>query len=164
MQGPQALRLIEVVGRAGLRAYCCTSEMVDATARGEIAFAINVIGSYASELIEGIPHLGLHFFDDYNLVMTRTAFVPETAANPELAMQFISFLLSEEGQDVIAKQTPLVPLKPLGVPLSSIDLQIEGMRGTFLPIRLTLGLLTFLDDLKKQNFLSAWDTSLGSGS
>ncbi|MEY8837769.1 ABC transporter substrate-binding protein, partial [Cribrihabitans sp. XS_ASV171] len=76
LQGPQVLRLFEVLGRADLRTFCCTSEMVDATARGELAFAFNAIGSYAAAQAETAPHLGLHFFDDYNLVMSRTAFVP----------------------------------------------------------------------------------------
>lgn len=162
LQGPQALRLIEVLGRAGLRPYCCTSEMVDATARGEIALAINVIGSYASDRMDGLPHLGLHFFDDYNLVMTRTAFVPKPAPQPELATKFMVFLLSGEGQTILARKTPLIPIRPTGLALSAIDRQIDAMQGTFLPIRLTLGLLTFLDDLKKQDFLAAWDTSMAA--
>lgn len=163
LQGPQAQRLIEVLGRAGLRIYCCTAEMVEATARGELSFAINTIGSYASQLAEDIPHLGLHFFDDYNLVMTRTAFVPKGAGNPELAVQFISFMLSEEGQRVIAEETPLVPIRPGSGAMEPVERLIRNKRGTFLPIRLTPALLTFLDDLKKQAFLSAWDTSLGQG-
>lgn len=161
LQGPQALGLFEVMGRAGLRTYCCTSEMVDAIARGELAFAFNAIGSYAAALAEGAPHLGLHLFDDYNLVMTRTVFVPRDAPNPDIAGRFIGFLLSQDGQETIARRTPLPPLSPVGPPWTTIGRLIVEKRGTFLPIRLTPGLLTFLDGLKRQDFLSAWDTSLG---
>lgn len=160
LQGPQAQRLIEVLGRAGLRTYCCTSEMVEAVARGELAFAVNTIGSYASSLVEDIPHLGLHFFEDYNLVMTRTAFVPAGSRSPELATSFITFLLSDRGQRAIAEQTPLVPIRPKGPATTDIERLIEENRGTFLPIKLTPALLTFLDGLKKQDFLSVWDMSL----
>ncbi|MFA8386834.1 MAG: sensor histidine kinase N-terminal domain-containing protein [Pelagibaca sp.] len=162
LQGPQAQRLIEVLGRADLRTFCCTSEMIEATARGDLAFAINTIGPYASQLVEDIPHLGLHFFDDYNLVMTRTAFIPKGAIHPELATRFIAFILSDEGQRVIAEQTPLIPIRPIAPPGSPIEKLIYEQRGTFLPIRLSPALLTFLDDLKKEDFLSAWETSVGT--
>ena len=161
LQGPQVLRLFEVLGRADLRTFCCTSEMVDATVRGELAFAFNAIGSYAAAQIETEPRLGLHFFDDYNLVMSRTAFVPRAARDPELAAQFIGFLLSAEGQAIIADRTPLLPLIQKQPPSSQIEKQIQDRIGTFLPIRLTPSLLTYLDDLKRQDFLSAWQTSLG---
>ena len=161
LQGPQTLRLFEVLGRADLRTYCCTAEMVAATARGELAFAFNAIGSYAAAQVESEPHLGLHFFDDYNLVMTRTAFIPKGARRPDIAAFFIEFLLSREGQRIIAEKTPLLPLVQDRDPTSRIGQEIEARLGTFLPIRLTPGLLTYLDDLKRRNFLEAWTTSLG---
>ena len=161
LQGPQALRLFEVLGRADLRTFCCTSEMVDATARGELAFAFNAIGSYAAAQVETAPHLGLHFFDDYNLVMSRAAFVHLNARHPDLAARFIEFLLSAEGQRIIAESTPLLPLIQTQSPTSQIAKLIQDHIGTFLTIRLTPSLLTHLDDLKRQNFLSAWKTSLG---
>ncbi|MCA0964647.1 extracellular solute-binding protein [Salipiger bermudensis] len=160
LQGPQAQRLIEVLGRAGLRIYCCTSRMVDAVARGELAFAVNTIGSYASSLIADMPQLGLHFFEDYNLVMTRTAFVPAASRQPELAASFVTYLLSETGQSAIAEQTPLIPIRPSAPAHKEIERMIAEKRGTFLPIKLTPALLTFLDVLKKRDFLSVWDTSL----
>ena len=161
LQGPQVLRLFEVLGRADLKTFCCTSDMVDATARGELAFAFNAIGSYAAAQVETEPHLGLHFFDDYNLVMTRTAFIPHVARQPETAALFIEFLLSREGQRIIAEQTPLLPLIQEQIPDSLIGREIQARIGTFLPIRLTPGLLTYLDALKRNDFLSAWETSLG---
>lgn len=161
LQGPQVLRLLEVLGRTDLRTFCCTSEMVDATVHGELAFAFNAIGSYAAAQAEAEPHLGLHFFDDYNLVMSRTAFVPLGAQNPDLAAQFIGFLLSEDGQRVIADQTPFLPLIQTRAPSTQLERQVRDHIGTFLPIRLTPGLLTYLDDLKRRDFLDAWETSLG---
>jgi len=40
-------RLLESLGRAGVRTYCCSNVMVDAVDRGEILFAYNVQLSYA---------------------------------------------------------------------------------------------------------------------
>ncbi|WP_170133941.1 ABC transporter substrate-binding protein [Palleronia aestuarii] len=112
LQGPQTQRLIEVLVRAGVRTFCCTSEMFDATARGELILAINTIGSYAAAYTRNAPHVGLHFFDDYNLMMTRTAFVPKSARHPALATRFVEFLLSEAGQSIMAASSPLIPLDP----------------------------------------------------
>ena len=162
LQGPQAQRLIEVLGRAGLRTFCCTSDMVAATQRGELALAFNVIGSYAAAQASDLPEVGLHFFDDYNLVMTRTAFVPKGAPRPELAARFLTFLLSSDGQRVLTDRTPLVPLDAVQGARTPVLAQIADRPGAFLPIRLNLGLLTFLDRLKRDAFLSAWTASLQS--
>ena len=161
LQGPQVLRLFEVLGRTDLRTYCCTSEMVEATARGELAFAFNAIGSYAAAQIAGDPNVRLHFFDDYNLAMMRSAFVPAAAREPDLAAAFLAFLLSPDGQAVLAEATPLIPLMRRAEPETPIEREIAEGLGTFLPIRLTPGLLTYLDALKRQDFLSAWETAVG---
>ena len=161
LQGSQLLRLFEVLGRADVRTYCCTSDMVSAVAAGELTFVFNAIGSYAAAQAAEDPVLGLHFFSDYNLVMTRTAFVPVTARRPETATRFVEFLLSPEGQRIIADQTPLLPLIPEQDPDSLVGQEILARIGSFLPIRLTPGLLTYLDELKRNDFLSAWEASLG---
>lgn len=161
LQGPQVLRLFEVLGRANLQTFCCTSDMVEATVRGDLDFVFNAIGSYAAAQVSTKPHLGLHFFDDYNLAMTRTAFVPKDARQAELGARFIEFLLSREGQRIIMEQTPLLPLIREANPTSLVSREIQARLGTFLPIRLTPGLLTYLDELKRKDFLSAWETALG---
>ncbi|TGD60651.1 extracellular solute-binding protein, partial [Tabrizicola sp. WMC-M-20] len=76
VQGLQAQRVTEALGRADQRIYCCTSDMVAATATGEIVIAINVIGAYALALAADDDRVGVHFLSDYNLVMARSAFVP----------------------------------------------------------------------------------------
>lgn len=161
LQGPQVLRLFEVLGRANLQTFCCTSDMVDATVRGDLDFVFNAIGSYAAAQVSAKPHLDLHFFDDYNLAMTRTAFVPKDARQADLAARFIEFLLSREGQRIIMEQTPLLPLIGEANPTSLVGQEIQARLGTFLPIHLTPRLLTYLDELKRREFLSAWETALG---
>ncbi len=160
IQGPQAQRLTEAFGRAGLRSFCCTSQMVAATAAGEIALAINAIGSYAADFAADRPEVGLHFLDDYNLVMTRTGFVPKAASQPDLGASFMVFLLSEDGQRLITERTPLVPIHPPGDVTTPILQKIGSQQSSFLPIRLGPGLLTYLDALKREQFLSGWEASL----
>lgn len=159
-QGIQAQRITEILGQSGVRTFCCTSDMVEATASGDISLAINVIGSYALSLAADDPRIGIHFLSDYNLVMARSAFVPKNAPNPDAAALFVRFLLSESGQRVIATQSQLLPI----LPVTDIDTwalrQVRAQGGSFLPIRLGPGLLTYLDALKKNNFLEGWEASV----
>ncbi|MGP3698977.1 sensor histidine kinase [Rhodobacter sp. NSM] len=156
--GLDAARMNETLGRAGARTFCCTSEMIAATARGDLAMALNVIGSYA--LTEETPGVGVHLLDDYNLVMTRTAFVPRTAANPELGARFLTFLLSDKGQRLIVTGSRLLPILPVGTLETPALRTIRQHEGAFLPIRLGPGLLTYLDRLKRARFLSSWEAAL----
>ena len=83
------------------------------------------------------------------------------ARNADLAAAFIGFLLSREGQGILADWTPLLPLIPTRAPVTQIERQVRDHIGTFLPVRRTPGLLTYLDELKRRDFLYAWETALG---
>ena len=155
-QGLQAQRLLAALEQVRQRTFCCTSDMVAATARGELALAINTIGTYAAAGAKAHPNVGLHLLDDYNLVMTRTAFVPDGASSPELGERFVAFLLSDDGQAAIA-ETQLIPIHG---DRTRDDLPNKST-GPYLPVRLGPGLLTWLDPIKRDGFLAAWDAVLG---
>lgn len=159
-QGMQSQRITEILGQSGVRTFCCTSDMVAATASGEISLAINVIGSYAMSLAAQDPRVGVHFLSDYNLVMARSAFIPKIAPNPAAAELFVRFLISEDGQHVVATQSQLIPILEVAEIESWAFSQLRAQKGSFLPIRLGPGLLTYLDNLKKSNFLEGWDASV----
>ena len=162
-QGQQFQRLTESLGRARARVYCCTSVMIDAVASGELVMAINVIGSYALAATEDDPRIGVHFLDDYNLVMSRTAFVPAGAARPALGERFVGFLLSAEGQRAIAERSALLPIAEAAPP-SELARPFDALaEADFLPIRLGPGLLTWLDRLKRARFVEAWEASMLPG-
>ncbi|WP_289151254.1 extracellular solute-binding protein [uncultured Salipiger sp.] len=163
IQSVQAQRLTEVLTRANAQSFCCTSDMLDAIAAGKLSMALNVIGSYAMKRDPGPgqENIGVHFLEDYNLVMSRTAWVPKTAPEPEMAERFVAFLLSAEGQSIINLKTPLIPLLlPREQPLGLEDVRPAG-NASFLPIRLGPGLLTFLDQIKSDEFLRSWASSMG---
>ncbi len=143
-----------------MRTFETTSGMAEAVSQGELVFALNVIGSYALARNADQPEIGVHFFDDYNLVMTRSAFVPKDARNPELGEAFVAFLLSDAGQGVIQRRTPLVAIRPPGDEAANPALPFARDDSGFVPIRLGAGLLTFLDAIKRENFLRNWDSTL----
>lgn len=145
-QSESLWRMAEVMGRLDARLYCCSSQMIRDVADGKLALAYNVLGSYASAHLAGNPDLALLQFNDFTTVMLRTVLIPKTAPDPDLAGQFVDFLVSEENRSLIEELTGLPAIDP-GV------LQREA---AFRPIRLGPGLLVYLDQLKRRTFIRAW--------
>lgn len=158
----QFFRIAESLGRAGVRVFCCTGSMIDATASGELKMSLNVIGSYALNATKDKPDMGVHFFDDFNPVMSRTVFVAKVADNREWARSFVAFLLSDAGQSVISEKSGLLPISETYLRTNEASgenvLSIDS--GRFVPIRLSIGLLTYLDQMKRQKFLESWQEAV----
>lgn len=68
-----------MLGVANTRLYCCSGDILDAVKRGDALIGYNVPGSYA-----------------------RVAVIPRNAPQPQLAAEFIDYLLSDRGQRIIA--------------------------------------------------------------
>ncbi|AVX06059.1 hypothetical protein MXMO3_03556 (plasmid) [Maritalea myrionectae] len=153
-------RLVETFGRAKSRLYCCTSEMIEKIGEGELLIGYNILGSYAHGAAVKDDRIGIKLFSDYSLVMTRTAFVLENAKNKVAAKRFVAFLLSNEGQKVIANNSTLIPLRE-----EARTVQIQALLSSsraLLPIRLGPNLLTYLDDIKRRRFINEWRATLNA--
>ena len=148
LQSETYWRLMEVFGNLSARLSCCSGEMLDLLESGEIAVAYNVLGSYAQARRAAGAPIGIIYPQDYTLLMVRTALIPASSDNADDAGKFIDFLVSPEGQRVIAGEASLAPALP------------EGDEGSLIPIRLGPGLLVFLDSLKRRAFLSEWESAV----
>lgn len=159
---PQYFRLAETLGRANVRLFGTSGAMIERTARGELVLGINVIGSYALAAARALPDLGVYFFDDFNPVMSRSVFVPRTADDPDLGARFVQYLVSDAGQRVIADASGLLPISQEYLSQVAVDqpLGLSQDSGQFTPIRLSVGLLTYLDDAKRRRFLSDWQSAV----
>ncbi|UWR89320.1 ABC transporter substrate-binding protein [Phaeobacter inhibens] len=143
-------RMMEIFGSLDLRLYCCSGEMIEAVARGELAIAYNVLGSYArarddlAELIEIVDP------QDYTNMMLRTAVVLQGAERPDLAGAFIDHLLRAawgDGRD---------PAYPFPRYATAETRPTAALR----PIQMGPGLLVFLDRLKRARFLEEWRSTV----
>lgn len=162
-QGQAALRIIEAIGRTDVKTFCCSSQMLADIASGSLDLAYNVIGSYALAAAKQDSRIGVVLFDDYNLVMSRTAFINRSAANTAGAKNFITYLLSSAGQEAIASAPGLFSMKHGAASISdAVNDSLLEQEPSFLPIRLSSGLLTYLDAMKRRRFLQNWDGSLAS--
>jgi iron(III) transport system substrate-binding protein len=148
-------RLAEVMGRLDAKLYCCSGDMIAAVRRGDLLMAYNVLGSYAAtkgaadKNDVGEPFQVIEL-EDFTLTLLRTALVPKDAGNPDLAVEFVAFLLSHAGQGLIADAA--------GLP--AIEAEAFVAKPHLSPIRLDPGLLAQLDQLTRQRFLEEWRAAM----
>ncbi|WP_171123994.1 MULTISPECIES: ABC transporter substrate-binding protein [unclassified Ruegeria] len=140
-------RLMEVMGGLDVRLYCCSGEMINDLADGTILVAYNVLGSYAAVRAERKDALEVIFPTDFQTIMMRTALVSRATQQPDAAEAFIQYLV-EEKPVAQGSQLSLPPLMSQG---ESTDHETIGLNPA---------LLTFLDDLKRKKFLSAWENAV----
>ncbi|MGV6847338.1 MAG: ABC transporter substrate-binding protein [Marinibacterium sp.] len=143
-------RLSEVMGGLDPLLYGSTGAMIDDLMAGRLTLAYNVLGSYLSRRLSNWPGGEMVALRDYTLVLLRTAFVPISAENPGQGNAFLDFLISEDGQRLIAGET--------GLP--RIDETALAADPHLRPIRLDSGLLVYVDPVKRQNFLSEWTAAV----
>ncbi len=143
-------RLTELMGRLDTKLYCCSGQMITDIAEGRLAFAYNVLGSYASLRIKDTPGIRIVPFNDFLSVMLRTALIPKTAENPEAGGAMVDFLATLNSRPDLNASTGLPP----------ISSDIGDLSNAMRPIRLGPGLLVFLDRLQRDTFLRSWSSSM----
>lgn len=140
-------RLMEVMGRLGVRLYCCSGDMIDDLTSGRIVVAYNVLGSYAAARVESQDRLAVILPTDFPTTMMRTALVSAQSPQGPLAGSFVRHLLTVQAQG--ADTALLLP------PLLGKANQQDRATSPLEP-----ALMTFLDDLKRRRFLTAWEDAL----
>ena len=140
-------RLSEVMGSVGVRLYCCSSQMIDDVASGELAMVYNVLGSYAREKSNTDDVIVL-LPQDYTVVALRTAFIPRDSKSPELAGLMIDHLISRGWQAAPGAFSVLET--------DSWSDDTQALRR----IRMGPGLLVYLDAFKKIAFLREWSSAV----
>lgn len=137
--------LIEGFQREDFNVSCCSGDMIDAVISGERQLAYNVIESYVLTRLENAPDLRVLRFEDYQLALPRTAFVPGTADGSADAAALVRYILSDDGQ---------LGLSP-AVRLSILD-ETPRAGGPLKPIRLSPALIVHLDPVVRDGFFENW--------
>ncbi|WP_159591313.1 ABC transporter substrate-binding protein [Chelativorans xinjiangense] len=156
-------RLVESLGRNRARLFCCTADILDRVADGRLLIGYNVLGSYALQRIETDDRFGIVLPDDYTLVLARAAFVAKAARQPELAEDFIAFMLSAEGRDILSSDMRLLSPIDGAKRLAALAASAAADPQTLRPIAMTPALLVGLDRAKREIFLEQWRAALPAG-
>lgn len=150
---PEAWRLMDALGACRPRVDTSGQRMMGQLADGRMAFAYNMNQSYGGSWLARSPQVGLVVPSDYHLSVSRVAFIPRNAAHPNAARLFLDFLLSRQGQRLIAA---------LGVRPVRDDVQkaprppSPGARS----IRVGPALLANLDQARRSDLLERWRSAM----
>lgn len=149
--------LLEALGRSGAVATCCSAELIDGVAEGRWLIAYNVLGSYALARARLDPRIVVVAPEDYTLVLSRAAMIPDGARNPATAEALLDFMLSDEGRRALARSRLIVSFGDSGD--SDVELP-EGGTSALRPIPLSPVLLVGLDRHKRALFIERWRDAL----
>lgn len=153
---PRYWDLIAALGNADTQLVNTTAEMLEGLQQERFWVGYNLLGSYAQPVVDASPELELVIPEDYALITQRSALISRQAPNPDNAAVFMDFLLSLQGQQVIATQTPLRALHPKLTQAGSAT-ELRHQHGDALrPLALTPALLAPLDNLKRRALLQRW--------
>ncbi|HEX2655482.1 MAG TPA: ABC transporter substrate-binding protein, partial [Xanthobacteraceae bacterium] len=108
---PQFWDLATAFGKAGGKYYTSAGAMMEKVTSGEHLIASNIFGSYALLRQKKDPNLAIVYPSDYTLGMSRVAFISKGARNPNAAKLFLDYMLSKQGQDIIANQSLLYSIR-----------------------------------------------------
>src|SRR5438105_4094804 len=103
--------LVKAMGARGVNMQSSTGTMMERVSSGENLIGYNILGSYALTRAKKDPSIGVAFTSDYNLVLSRLAFVAKNAKNPNGGKLWVDYLLSKRGQTMAAQQAELYSVR-----------------------------------------------------
>lgn len=142
-------RLAEVMGITGTKLYCCSSKMINDLISGDLAVAYNVLGSYANAQARLQEDIIIVNPKDFTTLMLRSALISTKSQSPQIAGKFIDHLISFSLDANLSKQFPF----------PALELDALQQETSLRPIRLGPGLMVYLDRLKRENFIKAWENA-----
>lgn len=152
--------LVQAMGAAGVKLYSNSSAILERVADGRFALGYNILGSYAEAWAQTSPDLGIILPSDYTVVMSRIGLVPEAAAAPDLGERFLDFLMSEDGQRVMAREMHLPAIHPNVRGDDTIGAMQAALGPQLRPVPVSPGLLVYLDQVKRARLVRRWNEAL----
>ena len=146
-------RVMEIMGSLETRLYCCSGAMIEDLAKGTIAIAYNVLGSYAMARNDIADKIQVILPADFPNIMMRTAFIAKDTPRPLAAISFLRYLTSSRWassrwSDPEEGDFPLPSLRAASNNAQRAIIVLEP------------GLMVFLDRLKRQAFIKEWENAI----
>jgi iron(III) transport system substrate-binding protein len=153
---------LKALGADGMKIEASSGSMMEKVGSGEYLLAWNVIGSYVPPLMARNPSVDMVLPTDYTLVLSRIAFVTESAEHPNAARLFLDYLLSHRGQELLATGAGLYAVRDD----VTVDQSVSGLRAkvgdVLRPIPIGQELLDkAMDETSRVTFLRDFQAALG---
>ncbi|MGR2661287.1 ABC transporter substrate-binding protein [Chromobacterium haemolyticum] len=155
-----AWELARTLGATGVKLQTSTGAMMERISSGENLIGYNILGSYAYAKAKKDPAIGYVYPKDYTQVVSRLAIISKKARNPGAARLWLDYLLSKRGQSVLANQSELFSLRSDVSGAASIAALNQQLGGSAKPIQVGTGLLVYLDQAKRLDFMRSWQQAL----
>ncbi|WP_454702369.1 ABC transporter substrate-binding protein [Agrobacterium burrii] len=152
--------LAKAMGADGAKIYSSSGGMKETVVSGENVIAINIIGSYALDWVKESPNLGVHFASDYTPAFSRLILKTKDAPHPNAAKLFIDFMLSQEGQSLLA-ESGLPSVREDVTAGLNIKTLNERVGGGLKPITVDEGVTQYMEPMTRVKFLNDWKAALG---
>lgn len=154
-------QLLRTMKKAGLQTYPTSRDIIDRVTTGELTLGYNILGSYAMEQALRAPALGFMLPSDYTVVLTRVGLVPRAAARPDLGIRFLSYLMSKNGQTIMADKLLLAAISPEVIGPNTATAMADRMGSQMKPVPVSPGLLAYIDEANRLRLLKLWREALG---
>jgi iron(III) transport system substrate-binding protein len=152
--------LLKAFAATQVRVQASTGTMMERIASGENLIGYNLNAAYALTRAKKDPSLGIVLPKDYTLVLSRVMFIAKNARNPNAAKLWLDFVLSRKGQEIIANKADLYAIRP-DVEGDTTASGLKKQLGDALrPVAINTGLLTYLDQAKRLEFLKQWNSTV----
>ncbi|MEP7276305.1 MAG: ABC transporter substrate-binding protein, partial [Betaproteobacteria bacterium] len=150
-------------GATAYKVYSSTGNMLEKVSSGEHLLGYNVLGSYALVRAKKDPSLGVVLPKDYTLVLSRVMFIGKQAKNPNAARLWVDYILSTRGQKLIGSDVELFAIRNDVEAEYTAALLNKQLGGNVKPIPVSSEIVSYLDQKKRLDFLSAWKAAVASG-
>jgi iron(III) transport system substrate-binding protein len=154
--------IVRTLGKDAARLQSSSGTMMERISSGEQIIGYNMLAAYAHSRAKKDPNIGYTLLKDYTLVLSRVAFIAKGAKNPNAARLWLDYLLSKKGQTTLSTASELYSIR------SDVDGETTAaglskeLGASLKPIQIGPGLLTYLDQAKRLEFLKAWRTNISA--
>jgi iron(III) transport system substrate-binding protein len=148
--------LAQAMFDAGAVLHPTTGVMLERIASGESLIGYNLLGSYVIVRAKTDPSIGYVLPRDYTLIVSRIMFIAKQARHPNAAKLWVDFILSRAGQQIIANESRLFSLRDDVEGEATAAGIAKALGGSIKPIVVGPGLLTYLDQAKRLEFMRKW--------
>lgn len=147
-------------GAANARFLGSSGAMVETVASGESVFGYNLTCSVPAFHAQKNPNIGIVYPSDFTNVVGRVALIPNKARHQNAAKLFLDFLLSKDGQTLMAATPGLYPVHK---DVEDKEFDPAVVKASFKPVELGPDLLFNLDPKERLGFLTRWKQTIASG-
>ncbi|CAN7570588.1 ABC transporter substrate-binding protein [Neorhizobium sp. LjRoot104] len=152
--------VIRAMGAAGVKLYSTSQAILERVADGRFLLGYNILGSYAADWASRHPDVGIVLPKDYTVVMSRIGLVPKAAAAADLGKRYLEFFMSKEGQTIMARELQIPAVSPEVAGNNTATTLREMLGGQLKPVPVSLGLMVYLDQVKRARLISRWNEVL----